>query len=979
MKRIILSIAIMLFTWHVIAQDISKIDFLLQQEMSTNTNNELIRINIILKSQYDQNVMRSKTNAFPAKEAKRNFVINELKTFSNETQNDIKELLNQGSKNAQVSDIKSYWIVNFINCYADNDMIELLATHPDILTIGYDREEQVLFGDDNERIATETTTREIVDNVVKVQADQVWELGYKGQEVIVAVLDTGVNYNHTDLEGNMWEHPDYPYHGFNIINNNNNPMDDHGHGSHCAGTIAGQGASGSQTGMAPEAKIMAVKVLNSQGGSSLSACVGGIEFAVEKGAHILSLSLGFASDGSYAANSLAFRNAMVNVLEAGVVASVAVGNEGDSFSLWLYPVPQNVRTPGNCPPPWLHPDQTTIGGISAVVCVGATDNNDQAAYFTSHGPVTWQSISAYGDYPYNPEMGLIRPDVTAPGVNVKSLRYNNNTGYTFMDGTSMATPCVAGVMALMLSKNSELTPAEICEILETTAVPLSSSKSNILGSGRVDALAAIHAIAENSNIILDGFSINDSQGNNNGKLNPGETLSLSVSMKNDSDMPASDVKITLSISDELVTIINGDADFGDFDANEVKSVENAFTLSLSEEADAHHEIICTLQISAEGRMKKVIFPVIVYNHVVNILQVDISGASKTNMNEGTDIWIYLKNSGNQEVCITEAKLASDSPYMTVNEYIQSYGYLYPNQYKYRIYNVNFDENIPDDIDEIPFTLLLIDENGKEFKDSSVIRINNADDPVPTCNEVVDLKAVVNTSGVNLSWKAGGDDVDSYFIYCDNEFLAKTTEFNYNHPNINEGRYNYCVEALYIDGCTSYFACVEADIECVAPVSLITESVSENAILLSWTSPSDAERVYNIYRDFELLAANISENSYTDQELDPLAVYCYTVTAVCYGNLESNESDVVCHSLTGLNKIDQKINIYPNPTQNIFYIEGTPIKSVIVFDMLGKKIIQTSCNDSKISIDMSSYSQGIYLIEIETAENIKINRKIIVAQ
>ena len=95
------------------------------------------------------------------------------------------------------------------------------------------------------------------------------------------------------------------------------------------------------------------------------------------------------------------------------------------------------------------------GDLTCSVCVGAVDYNDNAAYFTSRGPVTWQNTE-FGDYPYQPGIGLIRPDVCAPGVDIKSLNYQSNTGYTYMSGTSMATPCVAGCMALMLSKDINL-------------------------------------------------------------------------------------------------------------------------------------------------------------------------------------------------------------------------------------------------------------------------------------------------------------------------------------------------------------------------------------------------------------------------------------------------------------------------------------------------------------------------------------------
>ena len=123
-----------------------------------------------------------------------------------------------------------------------------------------------------------------------------------------------------------------------------------------------------------------------------------------------------------------------------VVALVCAGNEGNAFLQMAYPIPNNVRVPASCPPPYLDPDQmANPGPLSCVVAVGAVNYNDAAADFTSQGPVTWQDTE-FGDYAYNPGIGLIRPDVCAPGVNIKSLDYNNTSDYTTMDGTSQATP-----------------------------------------------------------------------------------------------------------------------------------------------------------------------------------------------------------------------------------------------------------------------------------------------------------------------------------------------------------------------------------------------------------------------------------------------------------------------------------------------------------------------------------------------------------
>jgi subtilisin family serine protease len=489
MKKILLiTFVAAYFCQGITAQNNAKIDVDLQQELTLRKASELIRINIILNQQYDQMDMRMKSSVFLKKEDKRAFVVSELKRFSKERQRGVMDFL---STEPTVSEVQSFWIANFINCYASIEAIEKLSLHPDVLLIGLDQEHQWI-PEEKQSVGLLDETDEITYNVQKVNANQVWdELGYTGENIIVAVLDTGVNYNHVDLNDHMWVHPGFPYHGWNIYGNNNNPMDDNGHGTHCAGTVASDGTAGTHAGVAPKALIMAIKIWSSTGSGTVSNYCDGFQFAIDYGAHIISLSGGRANAAN--ADKILLRNTAVSVLEAGIIAAVGAGNEGSSSV-----PPNSVRTPGSCPPPWLHPDQTTTGGISCVMSVGATDINDNIAGFSSRGPVTWQSISGYNDYPYNPGMGLIRPDVCAPGVNITSLDYANPTGYVSgWNGTSMATPCVAGVMALMLSKNINLTPAEICEILETTAVHLpnqSSPKGNTFGSGRIDAYAAVQAV-----------------------------------------------------------------------------------------------------------------------------------------------------------------------------------------------------------------------------------------------------------------------------------------------------------------------------------------------------------------------------------------------------------------------------------------------------------------------------------------------------
>ena len=368
-----------------------------------------------------------------------------------------------------------------------------IANRDDVEIIGFNKQQQSIpeCKDAIHRVSTES--REITPNVLQVNADQVWAQGYTGAGVIVAVVDSGVNYDHADVADHLWDGgAEFPHHGYDIVNNDDDPMDDKGHGTHVAGIVCGDGTSGSQTGVAPDATLMCVKTTAADGFGGAVNIAGGMEWAVEHGCDLINLSQGMAGAGI--TDKEIFRRTCETILDAGIVALVCAGNEGYSILQMAYPIPNNVRVPGSCPPPYLDPDQfVNPGELSCVIAVGAVDGNDAAASFTSRGPVTWQDTE-FGDYAYEPGIGLIRPDVCAPGVAIKSLDYQNINGYTNMDGTSQATPCVSGIVALMLQKNPNLMPADICRILEETSLKLTTNKSNITGVGRVDALAAINAV-----------------------------------------------------------------------------------------------------------------------------------------------------------------------------------------------------------------------------------------------------------------------------------------------------------------------------------------------------------------------------------------------------------------------------------------------------------------------------------------------------
>jgi hypothetical protein len=272
-----------------------------------------------------------------------------------------------------------------------------------------------------------------------VNAPEVWEQGYTGQDVIVAVIDTGVDYNHPDLDANIWVNSNEiadngidddgngfidDTKGWDFVNNDNDPMDDDtgaGHGTHVAGTIAAEKNDFGVTGVAYNAKIMPVKVLDAGGFGTWSNVAAGIKYAADNGANVINLSLG----GGYSAE---VADAVKYATEKGSVVVMAAGNASSS----------QPGFPANLANQW-------------GVAVGAVDNTNKMASFSNKAGTTTL------DY------------IVAPGANIYSTNPNNQ--YKSLSGTSMATPHVAGVAALILSANSNLTAAEVEEILTATANP----------------------------------------------------------------------------------------------------------------------------------------------------------------------------------------------------------------------------------------------------------------------------------------------------------------------------------------------------------------------------------------------------------------------------------------------------------------------------------------------------------------------------
>lgn len=447
-----------------------------------------------------------------AKEEKRAFVIETLKSAAEWNHAGILAILEEDVAVGNAKDVRSLWLANVIGLRATKQVIAKLAADPLVKRVYRVRRENALLdaGHDHHGLPL-IPMPDTVWNIGLVEAPCAWEQGYTGAGVVVGHFDTGVNYDHVDLADHVWvnsaETPGNmldddsngyidDYYGYDFANDDSDPADDHGHGAHTAGTVAGDGTAGRNTGVAPDAQIMSLKVLDWWGSGTEFDTWEAIQYAVDMGADVLTFSMGWLYYTS--PDRATWRGTFDGVVAAGISTAAAAGNEGQYWlSPFWYEPPENLRTPGDVPPPWLHPDQLLTGGVSGVVSVGATDASDILADFSSIGPVSWSLIAPYLDYPYNPEMGLLDPDVCAPGVDITSLSYisdNSYVGGPSWSGTSMSCPHVAGLMALMLSKNPSLTPAEIDSIIETTAIELGApGKDNEYGSGRIDVCDAINA------------------------------------------------------------------------------------------------------------------------------------------------------------------------------------------------------------------------------------------------------------------------------------------------------------------------------------------------------------------------------------------------------------------------------------------------------------------------------------------------------
>jgi subtilisin family serine protease len=465
---------------------------------------ELVRIMVVMEAAMPQDELLALTDGL-SRDQRRVIVEQELSRVAEASQHEVLAYLNERAATGHAADVKSLWIVNCVAALADRETIERVSALPGVSFVDWDEDVPL----EALRDIVDGSEDEIAWGVEHIRAPEVWGAGYKGSGIIVCVCDGGVNYNHRDLADHMWNKSGYPNHGKSFAGGDpNDTMDYDGHGTHVAGTVASDGTAGSQCGVAPEATIMIAKLASWE-----TSWFEAWQWAITEGADVItqSWSRKFPNGPVYAQH----RQASEKIVAAGVIHTNSTGNNGHQTNEG-YPIPYNIAAPANCPPPWLHPDQLLREGKSGTIAVGAVSGLDWRSYYSGRGPATWDkdrlpSFAPYDDYHWEPGMGLLKPDIMAPGDNIKSCDYLNTSGYRNMSGTSMSTPHAAGAAALLFDYLDTLPPAQIEKALEITAAKVSGGthekgrKVNDYGAGRIDVYAALQHLKNSIGIDLKYF------------------------------------------------------------------------------------------------------------------------------------------------------------------------------------------------------------------------------------------------------------------------------------------------------------------------------------------------------------------------------------------------------------------------------------------------------------------------------------------
>lgn len=287
-----------------------------------------------------------------------------------------------------------------------------------------------------------------------VSAEKAWDITKGDKKVVVAIIDTGIDYNHPDLQNNIWTNTDEipgdgidndgngyvdDIHGWNAEGAHGNPMDGNGHGTHCAGTIGAEHNDFGVAGVMGNVSMMGIKFLSDSGSGSLADAVTAIDYATKMNVDIMSNSWG---GGGY---SQALEDAIKAANDKGILFVAAAGNESNN---------NDTR-----------PSYPATYAVDNVISVASHTAQDELSSFSCYGKRTVH--------------------IAAPGSNVLSTTPKNT--YSVFSGTSMATPHVSGVLGLLLSQEGRMPVLEVKERMMATSVPVAAYRRTTVSGGRINA------------------------------------------------------------------------------------------------------------------------------------------------------------------------------------------------------------------------------------------------------------------------------------------------------------------------------------------------------------------------------------------------------------------------------------------------------------------------------------------------------------
>lgn len=426
--------------------------------------NEKVDIIVRLKDKPELDKVFMNARGKMSHEERVEMVTENLKGHAKESQQGITKAISALEKKGMAKNVNHLWVINGLSLTVDNLGLEELKKREDIERITFDAE-----------IKAPETTMEVTKprlpewGLEKIKATNVWgEYGLKGEGIVIGIMDSGVDGTHEALAHNYrGRDGNHQYSWIDVSGQNyTTPKDGYGHGTHVAGTAVG-GGEGEPIGVAPEAEWIAAKIFTDGGSATISGIHRAFEWFMAPGGdptkapHIVNNSWG---------NPNTFNKEFYEDVQAWVAAGIfplfAAGNEG--------PGAQTVGSPGS------FPESFTIG---------ATDSNDQVASFSSRGPVYW--IDDEGN-----QQRLLKPNVTAPGHQIYSAwpEVRGQGKYNTISGTSMATPHVAGAIALLLEANPKLSIQDIKDLLAVTARQeqhMGTLPNDLYGEGIINIYQAV--------------------------------------------------------------------------------------------------------------------------------------------------------------------------------------------------------------------------------------------------------------------------------------------------------------------------------------------------------------------------------------------------------------------------------------------------------------------------------------------------------